>query len=43
MNHLKLFLIGICVSAVIFFVTSCSTMPVCTSVVKLKLEVCPTE
>jgi len=41
MNHLKLFLIGLCVLVIVFLIASCSAMPVCTSVVKLKVEVCP--
>ena len=41
MNHLKLFLIGLFISALVFLIASCSAMPVCTSVVKLKVKVCP--
>ena len=39
MNHLKLFLIGLCVSALVFLLTSCANQPVfCPEV---KINFCP--
>jgi hypothetical protein len=43
MNHLKLIVLGLCVASIVFLLASCSAMPACTSVVRLKLEVCPTK
>lgn len=41
MNNLKLILIGLCLFGLVVLFSGCSSMPVCTSVVKF--EVCPTK